>query len=148
MSRFWLSLGAMLAGLSVATGAFAAHGLDQYFKDKYPATEQKEVAGQAFPASYKYLQDFKTGAEYQMYHALALIFVGVLSQSRKSRALDVAGWSFLIGIVLFSGMLYALTITGQRVLGAIVPLGGVAFLVGWVSLVVAVTASKTNIEDV
>ncbi|MDB5390106.1 MAG: hypothetical protein JWM11_5752 [Planctomycetaceae bacterium] len=147
MSRFWLSLGAMLAGLSVGMGAFAAHGLDQFFKDKYPATEQKEVAGQTFQVSYKYLQDFKTGADYQMYHALALIAVGILSQTRKSRALDVAGWSFLIGIVLFSGMLYALTITGQRKLGAVVPIGGVAFLIGWASLVVGCLVPPGNVEE-
>jgi uncharacterized membrane protein YgdD (TMEM256/DUF423 family) len=142
MSRFWLSLGAILAGLSVCLGAFAAHGLDDFFKNKYPTAEQKEVAGQPLRASYKYLQDFKTGAEYQMYHALALIAVGILSQSRKSRAFNVAGCCFLIGIVLFSGMLYALTLTGQKILGAIVPLGGVGFILGWISLAIGVLASR------
>jgi uncharacterized membrane protein YgdD (TMEM256/DUF423 family) len=147
MSRFWLSLGAILAGMSVGMGAFAAHKLDEVFKNKYPATEQREVAGQSLRTSYKYLQDFKTGADYQMYHALALIFVGLLAQSRKSRALDIAGWSFLIGIILFSGMLYALTLTGQRALGAIVPIGGVAFLVGWTSLALGVMSPKTLVEE-
>lgn len=144
MSRLWLSLGAVLAGLSVAAGAFGAHGLDQVFKEKYAASEQKEIAGQSFRASYKYMQDFKTGAEYQMYHALALIAVGLLSRTRKSRALNIAGWSFLVGIVLFSGMLYALTITGVRALGAIVPLGGVSFLVGWASLAIGAMAPDSE----
>ena len=136
-ARHWLALGAVLAGLSVAAGAFAAHGLDGFFKEKYANTAVREVAGVPIPAAQKYLQDFKTGAEYQMYHALGLLAVGLLAQSRKSRSLAVAGWSFLIGIVIFSGGLYLLTLTGQRWLGAIVPLGGIAFLVGWTALACA-----------
>lgn len=147
MSRYWLILGALLAGLSVATGAFAAHGLDAVFQKKYESAEPKIVAGFSVPASYKYLQDFKTGAEYQMYHALALIAVGLVSQTRKSVALDVAGWCFLIGIVLFSGLLYALTITGVRWLGAIVPIGGVAFIAGWISLVIGILAPTIPVVE-
>ncbi len=129
--RVCLMLGAVLAGLSVGAGAFAAHGLDGYFKDKYTQSEPREVAGVKIPAAQKYLQDFKTGAEYQMYHALALMLVGLLVQSSRSAAWPVAGWCFLLGILLFSGSLYVLTLTGQRWLGAIVPIGGVLFLVGW-----------------
>lgn len=133
-ARVWIVLGAVLAGLSVAAGAFAAHGLDGFFKKKYATAAPREVAGVAIPAAQKYLQDFKTGAEYQMYHALGLLLVGLLAQSRPSRAWSVAGWCFLLGIVLFSGCLYLLTLTGQRWLGAIVPIGGVLFLVGWTSV--------------
>ena len=129
--RVCLMLGAVLAGLSVGAGAFAAHGLDGYFKDKYAQSEPREVAGVKIPAAQKYLQDFKTGAEYQMYHALALLLAGLLAQSGRSAAWPVAGWCFLLGIVLFSGSLYVLTLTGQRWLGAIVPIGGVLFFVGW-----------------
>lgn len=139
--RMWIALGALLAGLSVAAGAFAAHGLDGYFKQKYAGTPPREVAGVPIPAAQKYLQDFKTGAEYQMYHALGLLAVGFLTLARRSRAANVAGWSFLVGIAIFSGCLYLLTITGHRWLGAIVPIGGVAFLVGWVAL--AYAASTT-----
>lgn len=135
--RIWLTLGAVLAGLSVAAGAFAAHGLDGYFKEKYAGAAPREVAGVMIPASQKYLQDFKTGAEYQMYHALGLLAVGLMAQCRRAGALNVAGWSFLIGIALFSGCMYLLTLTGHRWLGAIVPIGGVAFLVGWVALAYA-----------
>lgn len=135
--RIWIALGAVLAGLSVAAGAFAAHGLDGYFKEKYAGASPREIAGVSIPASQKYLQDFKTGAEYQMYHALGLIAVGFVLQLRKSRAASVAGWSFLIGIAIFSGCLYLLTLTGYRWLGAIVPIGGVAFLVGWAALACA-----------
>lgn len=128
--RFWLCLGAILAGAAVGAGAFAAHGLDGYFAKKY-AGEEREQAGIKVPAAQKYLADFKTGAEYQMYHALAMIAVGLLALQRPAPALTVAGWAFVVGIVLFSGCLYLLTITGHRWLGMIVPLGGTAFLVGW-----------------
>ncbi len=135
--RVWMAIGAVLAGLSVAAGAFAAHGLDGFFQQKYAGVAPREVAGVPIPAAQKYLQDFKTGAEYQMYHALGLVAVGFLVRTRRSRAASVAGWSFLVGIAVFSGCLYLLTITGQRWLGAIVPIGGVAFLVGWAALAYA-----------
>lgn len=142
--RVWLVLGAVLAGLSVGAGAFAAHGLDGYFKQKYAQTEPREVAGVKIPAAQKYLQDFKTGAEYQMYHALALLLVGLLAQSSRSACWPVAGWSFLLGIQLFSGCLYLLTLTGQRWLGAIVPIGGVLFLVGWSAVACGVCCGTRN----
>lgn len=129
----WLTTGAVLAGLAVGLGAFAAHGLNDLFATQYADAEPRKVAGVEIPASLKYLEDFKTGAEYQMYHALGIIGVGLLMRSSKNRnrSLNAAGWSFLIGIIVFSGGLYLLTTTGQRWLGAIVPIGGVAFLVGW-----------------
>ena len=96
-SGWWLFLGASLAGLAVAFGAFAAHGLDHYFVEKY-AGETRERAGVAVPAAQKYLDDFKTGARYQMYHALGLLAVGLLSQRDGGRSLNVAGWSFLLAL--------------------------------------------------
>src|SRR5580704_10233300 len=113
MTNFWFPAGAVLAGLSVAAGAFAAHGLDKTFAEKYRDAPPKIVAGREVPASWKYLQDFKTGAEYQMYHALGLLAVGLAARAKSSRLLDVAGWSFLLGILLFSGSLYLLALTGQ-----------------------------------
>jgi len=136
----WLPIGAILGGLAVATGAFAAHGLDKMFADKYRDAPPKMVAGREVPASWKYLQDFKTGAEYQMYHALALVAVGLVARSGRRRALDVAGWSFLFGIVLFSGSLYVLTLTGETRWGMVTPFGGLLFLVGWAALAFAVIA--------
>jgi uncharacterized membrane protein YgdD (TMEM256/DUF423 family) len=136
----WLPIGAILGGLAVATGAFAAHGLDKMFADKYRDAPPKMVAGREVPASWKYLQDFKTGAEYQMYHALALVAVGLVARSGRTRALDVAGWSFLFGIVLFSGSLYVLTLTGETRWGMVTPFGGLLFLVGWAALAFAVIA--------
>jgi uncharacterized membrane protein YgdD (TMEM256/DUF423 family) len=130
----WLPIGAILGGLGVAAGAFAAHGLDKTFAEKYRDAPPKIVAGREMPASWKYLQDFKTGAEYQMYHALALVAVGLAVRGGRSRLLDVAGWSFLLGIVLFSGSLYVLTLTGQTRWGMVTPFGGLLFLVGWAAL--------------
>jgi len=140
----WITLGAILGGLAVAAGAFAAHGLDHYFAEKYASTEPREVAGVKVPAAQKYLADFKTAAEYQMYHALALLAVGLLARTQPSTSLTIAGWSFLGGIAIFSGCLYALTLTGHRWLGAIVPIGGVLFLVGWTALAVAAWSSMNS----
>ncbi len=145
--RFWLTSGAILAGLAVALGAFGAHGLDQVLKSVYAESDKRVIAGLEVPASWKYLQDFKTAAEYQLTHALALLAVGLLARDHSRRSLTVAGWSFIGGIVLFSGSLYVLVITGVRALGAITPLGGVLFLIGWASLAIAVASPDRAIAD-
>lgn len=110
--RAWVAAGALLAGLAVAAGAFGAHGLRARLSPDM-------------------LQVFETAARYQMYHALALIAVGLIADRWPSPLLGLAGWLFLAGIVLFSGSLYGLTLSGTRMLGAITPLGGVAFITGW-----------------
>jgi uncharacterized membrane protein YgdD (TMEM256/DUF423 family) len=132
--RAWLSLGAVLAGLAVVVGAMGAHWADPHFAQKYAGDEPKMVAGFEVPTSWKRLEDFKTGAEYQMYHALGIVAVGLLLRLGPSKSLQVAGWSFLLGIVFFSGSLYALTLTGDTVWGAIAPIGGTLFIVGWFAL--------------
>ncbi|WP_166819807.1 DUF423 domain-containing protein [Thalassoroseus pseudoceratinae] len=141
----WSALGAVLAGLAVVTGAFAAHGLDGVLQRKYDG-QSKTVLGREIPAAEKYLGDFKTAAHYQMVHALALLFVGLLSATKTSTSLQIAGWSFLVGIVVFSGSLYLLVVAGPRWLGvpwgAITPIGGVAFLVGWAALFFATLAKS------
>ena len=116
--RSWVALGALLAGLAVAAGAFGAHGLRARLSPDM-------------------LQVFETAARYQMYHALALIAVGLMADRWPSPLLGTAGWLFLAGIVLFSGSLYGLTLSGVRLLGAITPLGGVAFIAGWACLAAA-----------
>jgi uncharacterized membrane protein YgdD (TMEM256/DUF423 family) len=117
---FWLRIGAVWGFLAVAMGAFGAHGLK----------ERLESFGQ--------LANFHTAAQYHMYVALALVAVGVLQVvGRTGTALSVAGWSFLIGSVIFSGSLYILGLTGLKWLGAITPIGGTALLVGWAALAVA-----------
>lgn len=120
MMRLFLIAGALLAGLSVALGAFATHAL----------------AGKLDPRS---LQTFETAARYEMYHALALILVGLLGKQfgDVEVPLTVAGTGFGVGIALFCGSLYVLSVTGVKGLGAIAPLGGVAFLMGWLGLAIA-----------
>ena len=113
-----VALGAGLAGVAVAAGAFGAHLL----------------AGRLGPTD---LQVYETGARYQMYHALALLLVGRLLSRRPSSLLRAGGWLFVIGIVLFSGSLYALAFTRQRAFGALTPLGGAAFLAGWLCVAVS-----------
>lgn len=141
MSNIWMCLGAILAGTAVMTGAFAAHGLDTQFVQQY-AGKTKMVTGREIPLAEKYLRDFKTGAEYQMYHGLALLAVGLWSERRAGRAVSMAGWCFVLGILLFSGSLYILTLTGVSKWGAVTPIGGVFFLIGWAALAVATFAKK------
>lgn len=129
----WLIVGSILGGLAVGCGAFAAHFLDKHFAAKYAGME-RQVAGEQIPLARKFLNDFKTGAEYQMYHSLALIAVGIMAERRNSSVVNFAALAFVIGIVLFSGSLYILTLTGVTRWGMVTPLGGVAFLIGWVAL--------------
>ncbi len=112
MARTFLVLGALLAALAVALGAFAAHGL-------------------APRVSPERLQTFETGVRYQMYHAWALLLTGWLLYQLSAPGLIVAGWCFLAGIVLFSGSLYGLVLTNTPWLGVVAPLGGTAFILGW-----------------
>lgn len=118
--RVFLSVGAILAGLSVAAGAFASHAL------RGKLTERA-------------VEIFETAARYQMYHALGLLVVAVLlSQAgAPGTTLVAAGIAFILGIVIFSGSLYVLSLTGIKWLGAITPLGGVAFIVGWICMAIA-----------
>lgn len=128
----WLRIGAILGFLSVALGAFGAHSL----RDKYPLRESDSFEVRV--GNQRLLENFETASRYQMYHALAIVAVGLIAMSRGSSVgLNTAGWSFLIGTLLFSGSLYVLSLTGQRWLGAITPFGGVAFLIGWVALALA-----------
>lgn len=114
---FW-TLGCVLALAAVGAGAFGAHAL----RDRLPAD---------------LLAVFETAARYQMYHALALLAVGAAASRGTGTQLITAGWLFVAGIVLFSGSLYLLALTGERWLGAVTPLGGAAFLAGWTLLALA-----------
>ncbi len=119
MDRLFFGLGALSALVSVAAGAFGAHALRARMTPEYLAI-------------------FETAARYQMYHALGLLAVA-WAITRWPGALPVwAGWLFVAGTLLFSGSLYILALTATRWWGAVTPLGGVAFLVGWVCLALAV----------
>ena len=111
-------IGALMGGVGVAIGAFGAHGLK----------------GRLSPDM---LAVFETGVRYHMYHALAILATAALMSRLDGRAAHVAGWSFTAGIFIFSGSLYALALTGTTMLGAITPIGGVAFLLGWAALAIA-----------
>ena len=131
--RTWLPLGLILAALSVVTGAFGAHGLEGRLESIH-GTGDRTIAGLTVPASYKYLRDFNTAADYQMTHALGLIALGIVAGRGTARLSHrVAAWCFVLGIVLFSGSLYVLVLTGQKWLGAITPIGGTLMIVAWVS---------------
>ncbi len=110
--RFLVCTGAITALLAVLLGAFAAHGLRQTLDPGL-------------------LNAFETGVHYQMTHALGIILVAILSFILDSRWLRAAGWCLLAGIVLFSGSLYLLALSGIRWIGAITPMGGIAFIAGW-----------------
>ena len=115
MARLWLLLSAFAGFTGVALGAFAAHGL------KHRLTPE-------------YLAVFQTGTHYQLIHALALFGVGLLALHMPGRLVNLAGGAFAVGILLFSGSLYLLTLSGIGKLGMITPFGGVAFLIGWLCL--------------
>jgi len=113
--RVFFSIGAVFGALGVAAGAFGAHGLKGWVSPELLAV-------------------FETGVRYHLVHALALLAVAWASTRWTSAAIRAAGWLFVAGILVFSGSLYVLTLTGIRALGAITPFGGVAFIGGWLLL--------------
>lgn len=119
---FFIIAGAINAFLAVAFGAFGAHALKEKLSEKYLAI-------------------WETAVQYQMYHAIGLIVIGILMSPSiigHVSQLSWAGYLMLAGIVIFSGSLYILSLSGIGILGAITPIGGVAFLIGWVLVIVAV----------
>lgn len=125
MAKIFLIIAAILGGLSVAGGAFATHSLREKLTERA-------------------LEIFETGARYQMYHALGLLLVGIWLWQWKEAplSLTIAGWGFIAGVALFSGSLYALSLSGVKWLGAIAPLGGLAFIIGWGCLAVSAWGLK------
>src|SRR5262249_17229631 len=111
----WIALGALNAAIAIAAGAFAAHGL----------RERRHARA---------LEVSEPGARYRTYHAFGILVAGIAAASGAIRGTQLACWLFQAGIVLFSGSLYALAVTGVKGLGAVTPLGGMAFLAGWLWL--------------
>ena len=105
-------LGGLLAALAVGLGAIGAHALKSQLTAEQLAT-------------------YHTAVQYQMYHAIGLILVGLLNVQHRSRWFDLSGWAMLIGIVLFAGFIYAWLATGRRFFVYPVPVGGIAFIIGW-----------------
>lgn len=116
--KTFIIIGAINAFLSVALGAFGAHALEGKI-------------------SAKYIETWNTGVQYQMFHAIGILIIGVmLGNLAPSSLLSWSGWLMLIGTIIFSGSLYVLSLSGIKVLGAITPLGGVSFLAAWVLLII------------
>ena len=119
MDRFFFTVASLLSALAVGLGAFGAHALRARLDERM-------------------LANFETGVRYHFYHALALIAVVVaIKYWPNSNLPNLAGWLFIVGIVIFSGSLYLMALTGARWLGAITPIGGVAFIAGWICLALA-----------
>ena len=116
--KIFIILGAINGFIAVALGAFGAHGLEGKISDHYLNVWQKAV-------------------QYQMFHAGGLLVIGLLGLKISGSMINWSGWLMLIGILLFSGSLYILAVSGIKVLGAITPLGGVSFLVAWVLMIIA-----------
>lgn len=125
LTRIFIAAAGVFGGLSVVGGAFASHALKDRLTDRALAI-------------------FETGARYQMYHALALLLVALLlSRAQESQVFfAVAGWAFIAGNIIFSGSLYTLSLTNIKWLGAITPLGGVSYILGWGCLAVAAWSFK------
>jgi uncharacterized membrane protein YgdD (TMEM256/DUF423 family) len=126
----WVACGALLGALSVAAGAFGAHVIGDRIRKDTSLTDEERSAQ-------RNLDIFEIAAKYQMYHALAIVLTGLLATRFTSAWFTVAEVCFLLGVAVFCGCLYAMALGGPRILGAVVPIGGLAFILGWISLVVA-----------
>lgn len=124
MDMGFATAGAVFAFLSVALGAFGAHALKAHI-------------------SADMLNVYHTGVQYEMFHALALIAVGVMIRlGVHGNSMHISGWLFAIGIVLFSGSLYVLSTSGVKALGAVTPLGGLCFLAGWIFFIIGIATKS------
>lgn len=124
----WIAIGAVLGALGVALGAYGAHGLEK----------QLAAWGYAGDDLTKRLANHETAVRYQMWHALAIVLVGVALSTRSTPWWQAAAGAMLLGVLIFSGLLYALVLTGPswRWLGAVVPIGGLSLIVGWTLLAI------------
>ncbi len=119
----FIIIGAVLAFFAVMLGAFGAHALKSHL-------------------STHYLTIYQIATDYHMWHAIGLIMIGILHQQNPTHVLRKAGWFMFVGLLIFSGSLYALSLTGVKALGAITPFGGTALLIAW--LLLAYNAFKSN----
>ena len=122
-AKQWMLAGSLFGFFSVALGAFGAHALKESLSERS-------------------MEVFQTGIHYQMFHAMALLALGLWSAYQPSASTSFAGWAFVLGVILFSGSLYALAVTQIHYLGMITPLGGVLFLLGWLSFAWSVYQSS------
>jgi uncharacterized membrane protein YgdD (TMEM256/DUF423 family) len=123
-ARRWIVTGGLLGAVGVLLGAFAAHGLPDF------------LTRMEFADVDRRLDIYEKAARYQMYSALALVAIGILQRESASRVLEAAAWCHLCGVLIFSGLLYLLALSGpeSKWLGAVVPIGGVLMVLGWLGL--------------
>lgn len=126
--QLWIRIASVFGFLGVATGAFGAHGL------KSMVTPER-------------LDVFQTGSRYCLVHAVVLLIVGIMAKQTNSQWINRAGWGFSSGVFIFSGSLWTLVLTDTGWLGAITPLGGVAMLFGWISLLLSTTQRDTGQDN-
>ena len=132
MHRTFLILAAVFGLLGVLAGTFGAHGLVSYLDGRGLPPERPD----------ELLAIFQTGARYHMYHALALLGLASAAQRIGGKLIAVAGWLFTLGIIVFAGSLYTLALTNLSWLGAITPIGGACFLLGWLMLILAAIRAR------
>lgn len=125
--RAWFVVGALVGAVGVSVGAYGAHGLKNYLSGRYE--DSAKVAER--------VESFNSGVRYQMYHALALCLIGLLATRGSSGLLTASGLLFLLGVVLFSGFIYAWVLTDVKPLVHFVPFGGLAYILGWLLLIPA-----------
>ncbi len=125
--KYWILLASLLGASGVALGAFQAHGLE-------PFLARQGLTGEELA---KRMNNCEVGVRYQMYHALALLAVAWVVSQTGGGAAQTAGFCLFAGVLIFSGCLYGIVFTGVKILGAIVPIGGLLMIIGWLSLAVA-----------
>ena len=118
----YFTIGAASACLVIMIGAFGAHGLKEVLDDYGKSIFEKAVL-------------------YQMFHTIGILLLGLISKTMPEINLDIVGWSFILGIIIFSGSLYILAITGTKSLGMITPIGGLLFIIGWIMLFIKMLKS-------
>jgi len=128
----WIVYGAVLAALAVVMGAFGAHGMEDYLAQFENGVRRMDV--------------WKTAAHYHLVHAIGLILVG-LTPSGKPKLINIAAWLLVIGIAIFSGLLYIYSYTDIRILGAFVPIGGVSMIAGWITFAVAAYSKRITKDN-
>lgn len=139
-SKVLLIAGTLAAALGVVLGAFGAHGLTSIIGE----IDKNSADIEAIDRHAKRIANWDTASIYLMYHAFGLVISGLIATVASRKICSFSGWFFGAGILLFSGSLYGIALSGQTWLGAIAPLGGSAFILGWVLLTVAIYKTRTS----
>ena len=150
--RCWITTGAVLLGLATIAGAYAAHGIEDILVDVYGSPEgfqppeRIEHFKQLDPPAVKALRDFRTGVRYHVWHALGMMATGLIGLIPGTRRwpLELAAWSFGLGIIGFSGSLYGLSLTGNASFGLVAPVGGTLMILAWFFLAAGVCPCGTQ----